>query len=77
MGYGVEVPPKYCLPGLPGSISLPHFLKRDGFLPVCVRLIIGAEFTVDLMEEVPYQLAPLIGNSLEDGNEVIQVDIYV
>ena len=77
MGYGVEVPPQDCLLGGPGPIPLSQFIKGDGFFPVCICLIIGAEYPVDLTEEVPEQLAPLLGVSLEDGNEVVQVDIYV
>ena len=54
-----------------------QFIKGDGFFPVCICLIIGAEYPVDFTEEVPEQLAPLLRASLDDGNEVIQVDIYV
>ena len=77
MGYGVKVPPQDCLLGGPRPISLTQFIEGDGLFPVCVRLLIGEEYPINVMEELPEQLAPLLGASLDNGNEVIQVDIYV
>ena len=77
MGYSVEFLSQDFIPGGSVLISLPQFLKGDRLFPVHVRLVIGAEYPVDFMEEVLEQLAPLLGASLDNGNEVVQVDIYV
>ena len=77
MRYGVKVPPQYCILVGPVPIYLIQSIKVDGFFPVRSCLLIGAEYPIDFMEEVPTQLAPLLGASMDDGNEVVQVDIYI
>ena len=77
MGYGVKISTQDSLLGGPGPIYLPQFLLGNGFFPVRVRLLIGVEYLVYLMEEVPEHLAPLLGASLDDGNEVVHLDIDV
>ena len=77
MCYSIEVPPEECLSGGPGPISLPQLLSGDGVFTVGVRLPVGAENPVYLVEEVPEHLAPLPWTSLDDRNEFVQVDIEV
>ena len=56
---------------------MPQFIRGYGFFPIRVRLIIGTEYPVDFMEEVPEQLASILWESLDNGNEVVQLEIYV
>ena len=73
---GVEVPTHDCLLGGPGPIYLPYFLEEYGFLTVCVLCLVGAEYSVNIVEEVPDHLAALRGFSLYNRNKVIQLDVY-
>ena len=67
--------------GLYSGGTRPHHLAPVSpgrwVFPFHVRLLIGSEYAVDLMEEVPEHLAPLLGASLDDGNEVVHLDIDV
>ena len=77
MGYGVDVPLQDCLIGELGPISLSQFFDVYGFFTVQVRLLVGAEYPVNFLVQVPEKLAPLLGAFLDYVNKVIQLDIYI
>ena len=66
MGDCVDVPPKDCISGGLGPIFLPQLILGDGVFTVGVRLLVGAETPVDLVEYVTEKLAPLPGDSMEN-----------
>ena len=55
----VDVPPKDCISGGPGTIFLPQLILGDGVFTVGVRLLVGAENPVNMVGEVPNALSPL------------------
>ena len=63
MGDRVDVPPDDCLSGGLGPIVLPQLLSGDGVFTVRVRILVGTEKPVHLVEEVIEHLAPLSGCS--------------
>ena len=77
MGDRVKVTPEDCLSGGPCPIALPQLILEDGVFAFGVRLLVGAENPVNLVEYVPENLAPLPTSSLDDRNKVVQVDIGV
>ena len=58
-------------------LSFPQFLRLYGFFPVCVCCLVGVEYPVNFMKQVPENLVPILGSSLDDGNEVVLVHIYI
>ena len=66
MGNCVDVPAEDCISGGTGPIFLPQLISVDGVFTVGVRLLVGAENPVDLLEEVTDHLAPLPGDSMDN-----------
>ena len=56
---------------------MPQILLVDGVFYICVRSRVGAEDLFDPVENVLDHLAPIPGASLDDGNEVVQVETYI
>ena len=66
MGDCVDVLTKDCISGGPGPIFLPQIISGDGVFTVGVRLLVGAETPVNLVEYVTEKLAPLPGDSMDN-----------
>ena len=66
VGDCVDVPPENCILDGPGPIFLPQLISGDGVFTVGVRLLVGTENPVDLVEEVTEKLVPLPGDSIEN-----------
>ena len=63
--------------GEPGPISLPYLFPGDGVFSICICRCVGSEDPFDQAEDLLDHLEPLPVDSLDDGNEVVQVDIDI